>query len=63
MGELYDRIASLCSNKGIKPGKMCNDLGISRGSIGDLKKGEGKEFPLKQQQKLPTTLVSQPIIS
>ncbi len=52
MGELYDRIASLCSNKGIKPGKMCNDLGISRGSIGDLKKGRREGISIKTATKI-----------
>ena len=52
MGELYDRIASLCSNKGIRPGKMCNDLGISRGSIGDLKKGRREGISIKTATKI-----------
>lgn len=47
MAELYDRIASLCSEKGIKPGRMCNDLGISRGNIGDLKAGRIKTLSIK----------------
>lgn len=37
MLELYSRISELCSRKGIKVGKMCNDLGISRGILTDLK--------------------------
>ena len=47
MAELYDRIASLCSEKGIKPGRMCNDLGISRGNMGDLKAGRTKTLSAK----------------
>ena len=39
MNNLYERIFSLCSENGIKPGKMCTDLGISRGNISDLKMG------------------------
>lgn len=39
MNELYERIAALCSQRDIKPGRMCNDLGISRGNITDLKMG------------------------
>lgn len=52
MGELYDRIASLCAEKGIKPGRMCNDLGISRGSIGDLKKGRREGISIKTATKI-----------
>lgn len=39
MNKLYERIAVLCSQRGIKPGRMCSDLGISRGNITDLKMG------------------------
>lgn len=52
MGELYDRIAFLCAEKGIKPGRMCNDLGISRGSIGDLKKGRREGISTKTATKI-----------
>ena len=37
MGKLYETIQSLCQQKGIKPGKLCADLGISRGLMTDLK--------------------------
>lgn len=37
MGKLYETIQSLCQEKGIKPGKLCADLGISRGLMTDLK--------------------------
>ena len=37
MGKLYETIQSLCQKKGIKPGKLCADLGISRGLMTDLK--------------------------
>lgn len=39
MGNLYEKIIELCEIKGIKPGKMCNDIGISRGIVTDLKMG------------------------
>lgn len=42
MGSLYENIYSLCRKKGIRPGKMCEDLGISRGLITDLKMGRKK---------------------
>ena len=37
MYNLYETISHLCEGKGIKPGRMCNELGISRGAITDLK--------------------------
>ena len=39
MGTVYESVILLCSEKGIKPGKMCADTGISRGLITDLKMG------------------------
>ncbi len=39
MGTLYERISLLCAEKGIKGGKMCTDLGISKGLMSDLKMG------------------------
>ena len=38
-GELYEKIAFLCEKRGVKIGRMCNDIGVSRGNIGDLKMG------------------------
>lgn len=43
MYNLYETISHLCEGKGIKPGRMCNELGISRGAITDLKAGR-KQF-------------------
>ncbi len=37
MSELYNRIAMLCKQQGISIGKMCNQLGISRGNLTELK--------------------------
>lgn len=42
MNIIYDRIFSLCSQRGITPGKMCADIGISRGIVTDLKAGRKK---------------------
>ena len=39
MSTLYENIISLCDKKGIKGGKMCTDLGISKGLLTDLKMG------------------------
>ena len=37
MGNLYENIASLCESRGIKGGKLCTDIGISKGLLTDLK--------------------------
>ena len=42
MGTLYDNISHLCDERRIKPGKVCNDLGLSRGLMTDLKMGRKK---------------------
>ncbi len=39
MGTIYENILSLCEEKGIKAGKMCNDLKLSRSLMSDLKAG------------------------
>lgn len=42
MGNLYESIKALCDERGIKPGKMCVDLGISKSLMTDLKSGKNK---------------------
>lgn len=37
MSELYNKIAALCQQQGVSVGKMCNQLGISRGNLTELK--------------------------
>ena len=44
MCTLYELILELCSNKGIKPGRMCSDLGFSRSTMSDLKMGRKKSL-------------------
>ena len=44
MGSMYERIATLCAQKGIKPGKLCADTGLSRGLLSDLKNGRTKSL-------------------
>ncbi len=41
---LYDRISTLCSERGITTSKLCAELGISRGIITDLKAGRKKDL-------------------
>lgn len=54
MNKLYETIASLCAEKSIKPGKMCADLGISRGNISDLKMGRIESLSAEKLSKIAT---------
>lgn len=47
MGEMYNRILALCKERGIKPGRVCTDTGLSRGMMSDLKMGRTKELSAK----------------
>lgn len=47
MGEMYNRIVALCNKRGIKPGRVCADTGLSRGMMSDLKMGRTKELSAK----------------
>lgn len=47
MGSMYDRILALCEERGIKPGRVCADTGLSRGMMSDLKMGRTKELSAK----------------
>ena len=39
MGTLYENIIALCEERGIKGGKLCTDIGMSKGILTDLKMG------------------------
>lgn len=52
MGTLYERIAELCEEKGIKGGKMCSDLKISKGLLTDLKMGRRSGVSAVTAQKI-----------
>lgn len=52
MENLYDRIQSLCAEKGIRPGRICDDLGISRSLMTDLKMGRKKSVNAETAQKI-----------
>lgn len=52
MENLYERIEELCRNRGIRPGRLCNDLGISRGLVTDLKMGRKKSVNAETAQKI-----------
>lgn len=52
MGTLYENIMALCAEKGIKGGKMCTDLGISKGLLTDLKAGRKKGMSASTADKI-----------
>ena len=52
MGILYENIISLCEKKGIKGGKMCTDIGMSKGILTDLKMGRQSGISAANAQKI-----------
>ncbi len=52
MGTLYENILSLCESRGIKGGKLCTDLGISKGLLTDLKMGRRTGVSAVTAQKI-----------
>lgn len=54
MWTLYDRLDALCKERGIKGGRMCTDLGISKSLMTDLKSGRKKTISAITAQKIAT---------
>lgn len=54
MGTLYENIMTLCELRGIKGGKMCTDIGISKGLLTDLKMGRRVGVSAITAQKIAT---------
>lgn len=52
MGTLYENIMALCEARGIKGGKMCTDIGISKGLLTDLKMGRRTGVSAVTAQKI-----------
>lgn len=52
MGNLYETIQSLCQRDGIRPGRLCDQLGLSRGLMTDLKMGRKKSLSAETAQKI-----------
>ena len=53
---LYERIIELCKEKGVKGGKMCTDIGISKSTLTDLKMGRAKGLSAATAQKIASYL-------
>ena len=52
MATLYEIIDKLCQERGIRPGRLCTDLGISRGLMTDLKMGRKKGVNAETARKI-----------
>lgn len=52
MSKMYEVIERLCSEQQIKPGKLCSDIGISRGIMSDLKAGRTKRLSAENIAKV-----------
>lgn len=52
MGTLYENIIELCEERGIKGGKMCTDIGMSKGILTDLKMGRQAGISATNAQKI-----------
>lgn len=52
MSNMYGIIEELCTRNGIKPGRLCSELSISRGTLGDLKAGRTKSLSMEVVTKI-----------
>lgn len=52
MGTLYENITSLCSEEGIKGGKMCVDLGISKSLMTKLRDNPTRQITSETAKKI-----------
>ena len=52
MDSLYTRILALCDSHNIRPGRLCDELGLSRGLMTDLKMGRKKGVSAETAQKI-----------
>lgn len=52
MDTLYESIKALCEERGIKPGKMCVDLDISKSMMTKLKNGSKQSIQVETAQKI-----------
>lgn len=54
MDTLYKTIEKLCDARGIRPGRLCDEVGLSRGLMTDLKMGRKKSISAQTAQKIAT---------
>jgi len=54
MANLYETIQSLCQSRNIRPGRLCDELGLSRSLMTDLKMGRKKSVSAETAQRIAT---------
>ena len=52
MSTIYEIIDNLCAENGISGSKMCDDLGMSRSTLTELRKGRAKTLNLEKASKI-----------
>ena len=52
MADLYNRIDTLCKERGISITVMCKDAGVSRASLSDLKMGRNQTLSTETLSKI-----------
>ena len=52
MDNLFARIQSLCEEKGIRPGRLCDELNLSRSVMTDVKMGRKRSVSAETAQKI-----------
>ena len=52
MANLYETIEKLCAERNIRPGRLCDELGLSRGLMTDLKMGRKKSVNAETARKI-----------
>lgn len=52
MSDLYNRIMSLCEEKGVSGYRMCKDIGIQPSILTDLKRGRQSGLSAKNADKM-----------
>lgn len=52
MANLYETIEKLCIEQSIRPGRLCDELGLSRGLMTDLKMGRKKGVNAETARKI-----------
>ena len=52
MCKMYEIIEALCQSQGIRPGKLCTELGIRRSILSDLKNGRTKQLSAENLGKI-----------
>lgn len=56
MCTLYERIQSLCKEKGVSGSRMCLDVGLSKSTLSDIKNGRKKGVSTATAQKIASYL-------